>query len=56
MKTLLCKKNYCREIQRSENRMRSDKSSEEDYGSKRAVLPMVIDDKSFFHTPSCRSA
>jgi hypothetical protein len=51
MKTLLCKNNYCRKIEISENRMRSDKSSEEGCGSKRAVMPMVIDDISFFHTP-----
>jgi hypothetical protein len=56
MKTLLCKNNYFRKIQRNKNRMRSDRSSEEGYGSKSAVMPMVIDDILFLHTPSWHNA
>jgi hypothetical protein len=41
--TLLCKKKYCCEIQRSENRMANLAAySEEGYGSKVAVLPMMM--------------
>jgi hypothetical protein len=44
---LLCKRKYCCEIQRSENRMVFFKtnlaeSSKEDCGSKRAALPIMM--------------
>jgi hypothetical protein len=41
--TLLCKKSYCCEIQRNENRMENlAESSKEDYGSKMAVLLVLM--------------
>jgi hypothetical protein len=38
---LLYKKDSC-EIQKSENRIKSGESSEEGYGSRRAVLPVMM--------------
>jgi hypothetical protein len=41
--TLLCKKNYCCEIQTSENWVANlAESSEEGYGSNSVVLPMIM--------------
>jgi hypothetical protein len=39
---LSLQRNYCCEIQRSENWIKSAESSKEGYGSKMAVLPMIM--------------